>query len=186
MFGASKKRGGLNATVAKTLAGMGVDPQHAEKKLREDRGRVDPKVAKVLESMGMTVRPEDLAEVVNEEGDSPLNMPGQQPMVDPNKGQANGMQGQNNGQSVAKGQGQKPGQQPDVKLKKPATTMQTLQDVSDKMTEVTANIKTVDLLVQALTENKASDKSIKAHRLTLQGPIQAIVNSVNDLKKLVE
>jgi hypothetical protein len=64
--------------------------------------------------------------------------------------------------------------------------MQTLQDVSDKMTEVTANIKTVDLLIQALTENKASDKSIEAHKLTLRGPIQAVVNAVNDLKKLVD
>ena len=180
MFGVGKRRsGGLDPKVAATLKGMGVDPNHAEKAMRADRGKVVPKVAAVLESMG--IRP-PLEDLVNEEGMSPLDMPGEAPSVDPN-GQPKGPAAQNNGQNVAK---PKPNEQPDVKLKKPATTMQTLQDVSDKMTEVTGNIKTVDLLVQALTTNKASDNSIKAHKLTLRGPIQAVVNSVLDLKKLVE
>lgn len=173
---------GLNPIVAKTIGKMGVDPNHTEKKLREERGKVDPRVAGVLEGLGITVKPEDL---VTEE--SPLDMPGQAPMVDPKSGQASGMQPQNKA-GAPKGQNtpSKPSTNPEVRLKKPATTINTLQDVSDKMTEVTANIKTVDLLVQALTENKASDNSINSHKLTLRGPIQAIVNSVNDLKKLVE
>lgn len=179
-----KRTGGLNATVAKTISKMGVDPNHAEKKLREERGKVDPRVAGVLESLGVKVREED---IITEAGTSPLDMPGEAPAVDPNQGQASGMQAKNKaGAPNQQNQGAKPPTNPEVKLKKPATQLNTLQDVSDKMTEVTANIKTVDLLIQALTENKASDNSIKSHKLTLRGPIQAVVNAVNDLKKLVE
>jgi len=179
---------GMNPTVAKTLAGMGVDPTHRERMERSERGKVIPQVARLLEDMGVRVPKDALA--VNE-ADSPLDMPGQAPGVDPNSGQRSGMQPQNKGQGDATGQNQqrqggKQAEKPEVRLRKPATQMQTLQDVSDKMTEVTANIKTVDLLIQALTENKASDKSIEAHKLTLRGPIQAVVNAVNDLKKLVD
>lgn len=191
MFGSNRQSRGLNPTVAKALAGMGVDPHHKERIMREERGRVIPKVAAVLENLGIRVRPEDIVseEEISEAGTSPLDMPGQAPGVDPNKGQASGMKPQNKGGGAATKQvpgAQDRPDQPGVKLKKPATMMNTLQDVSDKMTEVTANIKTVDLLIQALTENKASDNSIKTHKLTLRGPIQAVVNSVNDLKKLVE
>jgi hypothetical protein len=193
MFGSNRQSRGLNPSVAKALAGMGVDPNHKEKALREERGRVMPKVAAVLESLGIRVPKEDIVseEEVNEAGTSPLDMPGQAPGVDPNKGQPNGMGPQNKAPGAPTGQqkpdqGQKPGEKPDVKLKKPATSMNTLQDVADKMTEVTAGIKTVDLLIQALTENKTSDNSIKTHKLTLRGPIQQVVNSINDLKKLVE
>jgi hypothetical protein len=188
MFGSNRRSRGLDPSVAKAIAGMGVDPNHKENALREERGRVDPRVASVLEGLGIRVPKED---IITEEGTSPLDMPGQAPLVDPNKGQANGMKPQNKGagdptQQDLKAKGGKPAEKPDVKLKKPATSMDTLQDVSDKMTEVTASIKTVDLLIQALTENKASDNSIKTHKLTLRGPIQQVVNSVNDLKKLVE
>ena len=185
MFGSNRRSRGLDPTVAKTLAGMGVDPNHKEKALREERGRITPKVAAIMESLGIRV-PE--ADVINEEGTSPLDMPGQAPGVDPNAGQGSGMQPQNKAQGGPQGQNQpgKPPQKPDVKLKKPATSMDTLQDVADKMTEVTAGIKTVDLLIQALTDNKTSDNSIKTHKLTLRGPIQQVVNSINDLKKLVE
>lgn len=194
MFGSSNRQNrGLNPTVAKALAGMGVDPNHREKAMREERGRVIPKVASVLESLGIRVPREDILqeEDVSEAGTSPLDMPGQAPGVDPNKGQSSGMGPQNKasgvvGQGQTPEQGTRPPEKPDVKLKKPATSMKTLQDVSDKMTEVTAGIKTVDLLVQALTENKSSDNSIKTHKLTLRGPIQQVVNSINDLKKLVE
>lgn len=192
MFGSNRSSRGLNPQVAKALAGMGVDPRHQEKVLREERGRVVPKVNKVLESLGVRMRPEDVISEgeVNEAGTSPLDMPGSAPGVDPNAGQPNGMQAGNKGVQGSKPnipgvQGEKP-EQPGVKLKKPATQMNTLQDVADKMTEVTAGIKTVDLLIQALTENKTSDNSIKTHKLTLRGPIQQVVNSVNDLKKLVE
>lgn len=192
MFGSNRSSRGLNPAVAKALAGMGVDPNHKEKVLREERGRVVPKVNKVLESLGVRMRPEDVVseEEVNEAGTSPLDMPGAAPGVDPNQGQPSGMQAGNKGVQGSKPnipgvQTEKP-EQPGVKLKKPATQMNTLQDVADKMTEVTANIKTVDLLIQALTENKASDNAIRTHKLTLRGPIQQIVNSVNDLKKLVE
>lgn len=192
MFGSNRSSRGLNPAVAKALAGMGVDPHHKEKVLREERGRVVPKVNKVLESLGVRMRPEDVVseEEVNEAGTSPLDMPGSAPGVDPNQGQPNGMQAGNKGVQGSKPnipgvQAEKP-EQPGVKLKKPATQMNTLQDVADKMTEVTAGIKTVDLLIQALTENKTSDNSIKTHKLTLRGPIQQVVNSVNDLKKLVE
>lgn len=179
-----KRTGGMNPQVAKALSKMGVDPNHSEKKMREERGKVDPRVAGVLESLGVRVKPEDL---ITEAGTSPLDMPGDAPAVDPKAGQPNGMQPQNKaGAPNQQNQGAKPPTNPDVKLKKPATSMNTLQDVSDKMTEVTANIKTVDLLVQALTENKASDNSIKSHKLTLRGPIQAVMNSIKDLAKLVE
>jgi hypothetical protein len=192
MFGSNRSSRGLNPQVAKALAGMGVDPNHKEKIMREERGRVVPKVNAVLESLGVRMHPEDVIseEEVNEAGTSPLDMPGQAPGVDPNAGQPNGMKAGNKGVQAAKPgipgvQAEKP-DQPGVKLKKPATQMNTLQDVADKMTEVTAGIKTVDLLIQALTENKTSDNSIKTHKLTLRGPIQQVVNSVNDLKKLVE
>lgn len=177
-----------NREVAKALAGMGVNPLLKEMKEREDRPRVDPRVAALLENMGIKYAPEEIqGNPITEEGTSPLEMPGEEPMVDP-KGQG----GKNKPQNAPSGQnpGQKPAGKPvkpaQVQLKRPATQMKTLQDVTDKMTEVTANIKTVDLLIQALNDNKSSDNQIETHKLTLQGPIQAVVNAVQDLKKLVE
>jgi hypothetical protein len=180
-----KRTGGVNAQVAKALQKMGVDPNHSENKMREERGKVDPRVNSVLEELGVRMKPEDIISEAG--GTSPLDMPGEAPAVDPKAGQASGMQPQNKaGAPNGQNQGAKPPTNPEVKLKKPATSLNTLQDVSDKMTEVTANIKTVDLLIQALTENKASDNSIKTHKLTLRGPIQAVMNAVKDLAKLVE
>jgi uncharacterized protein YqgV (UPF0045/DUF77 family) len=54
------------------------------------------------------------------------------------------------------------------------------------MTEVTQNIKLVDLMIQALSENKNTDNSIDSHKTTLQGPIRAVVDSVKELQRLVE
>jgi hypothetical protein len=177
-----------NREVAKALVGMGVDPMLKEKKEREDRPRVSPKVAALLEGMGIKYAPQDIqGNTVNEAGTSPLDMPGDAPMVDPNgQGGKNKPQNSAPGQVTGQKQGNKPAKPAQVQLKRPATQMKTLQDVTDKMTEVTANIKTVDLLIQALNDNKSSDNQIETHKLTLQGPIQAVVNAVQDLKKLVE
>lgn len=174
--------GGYNPKVAAALGAMGVDPLHQIRKERENRPKVDPRVAAILESVGVKY---SSSEIVNEQGDSPLDMPGQQPAVDPKLGEKNGMKPQNG--QVTPGQTDQPkpaaGQ---VKLKKPATAIKTLQDVSDKMSEILANVKTVDLLIQALSENKSRDNLIETHKETLRGPIKVIVDSVLDLKKLVE
>lgn len=182
-----KHSSGYSAKVAATLGTMGINPNvkaEKERALREENTKVNPKVARVLAEAGIVYADKDIAHEINEQGTSPLDMPGEAPMVDPQNGQRNGMQGQNNAQDPAMGQ-KKPLSPAEVKLKRPATKMETLQDLTDKMTEVTANIKTVDLLVQALSDNKSSDNQIKTHRLTLRGPIQAILNSVEDLKKMV-
>jgi hypothetical protein len=185
-----KHASGYSAKVAATLGTMGINPNvkaEKERALREENTKVNPKVAKVLAEAGVVYDDKDIAHDINEQGTSPLDMPGEAPMVDPNTGQRNGMQGQNNPQDPTMGQNkpQKALGPAEIKLKRPATQMQTLQDLTDKMTEVTANIKTVDLLVQALSDNKSTDNQIKTHRLTLRGPIQAILNSVEDLKKMV-
>lgn len=181
------KAGGYDPKVAKALGDLGVDPLHKMKKEREERPRVDPRVAAVLERIGVKY---PSSEVISEQGTSPLDMPGQQPAVDPKQGQRSGMQpqgkqgspqGQNNGQEEPQ-----PANAASVKLKKPATSVKTLQDISDKMTEVTSNIKTVDLLVQALSENKSRDNLIETHKETLRGPIKVVVDSIKDLQRLVE
>ena len=153
------------------------------RKERENRPKVDPRVAAILESVGVKYAS---SEIINEQGTSPLDMPGQAPAVDPQQGQRTGMQPQNKPQGVPGQEEQPKPNSASVKLKKPATAVKTLQDVSDKMTEVTANIKTVDLLIQALSENKSRDNLIETHKETLRGPIKVVVDSILDLKKLVE
>ena len=176
--------------VALALGKMGIDPLLKEKREKEGRSKVDPRVAKFL-AENLDIR-YDSSQIhgnkVDEAGTSPLDMPGEQPLVDPNA--------QPTGPGVKNNQQVQPGQQPakpgkrlqpaQVSLKRPATQMKTLQDVTDKMTEVTQNIKLVDLMIQALFENKNTDNSIDSHKTTLQGPIRAVVDSVKELQRLVE
>ena len=180
-----------NRTVAGALAGMGIDPLHKERKERETRSRVDPRVAKILESSGVYYKQDDIqGGPINEAGMNPLDMPGQQPAVDPNNGNPNGVQAQDKprGQQQDQGQNQNKAVKPaQIKLKGGVTAqIKTLQDITDKLTQVTANIKLVDTLIQALSENNNNDNQVETHKLTLKGPIQAIMNSVKDLARLVE
>lgn len=176
--------------VALALGKMGIDPLLKEKREKEGRSKVDPRVAKFLsENVGIHYKPSDIhGNKVNEEGMSPLDMPGEQPLVDPNA-QPTGPGAKNNQQTQPGQQQAQPGkklQPAKVSLKRPATQMKTLQDITDKMTEVTQNIKLVDLMIQALSENKNTDNSIDSHKTTLQGPIRAVVDSVKELQRLVE
>ena len=176
--------------VAIALGKMGIDPLLKEKREKEGRSKVDPRVAKFL-AENLDIR-YDSSQIhgnkVDEAGTSPLDMPGEQPLVDPNAqptgpGAKNNQQAQPGQKPPQPGKKLKPAQ---VSLKRPATQMKTLQDVTDKMTEVTQNIKLVDLMIQALSENKNTDNSIDSHKTTLQGPIRAVVDSVKELQRLVE
>lgn len=185
-----------NKHVNEALKHLGIDPKFQQKKeeefRRESRGFVDPRVVAVLEGAGVHYGPEDVAGAVNEEGMSPLDMGGQEPAVDPNGGQRSGMQSQNKPQAGSQDPNDRPrNNQPakpaQVKLKgNVGGAVKTLQDVSDRMTQVMARMKTLDMLIQALTEDNTNDNRIDTHKLTLQGPIKAVVNSIKDLQKLVE
>jgi hypothetical protein len=187
------KHSGYNKHVAAALGTMGIDTGVKERAERAERGRVDPRVARILEGVGVKYKQEDIAGNLNEDnGMNPLDAPGEGPAVDPVNGKPNGMQPQNKQQGGTQDPNQRPrSSQPakpaQVKLKQGSSTgIKSLQDVSDKLTQATANIKLVDTLIQALTENNSSDNRIETHKLTLQGPIQALFNSVKDLQKLVE
>jgi hypothetical protein len=182
-----------NKHVNEALKHLGIDPKFQQKKeeefRRESRGLVDPRVAAVLEGAGVHYSQE---EIIGEAGMSPLDMGGQEPDVDPNNGQRNGMQNQDKGQEDPQDPNRRPrSNQPakpaQVKLKgNVGGAVKTLQDVSDRMTQVMARMKTLDMLIQALTEDNTNDNRIDTHKLTLQGPIKAVVNSIKDLQKLVE
>jgi hypothetical protein len=173
-------RPGYNSKVADILKGMNIDPKHQEKKEQQERPKYHAATAAILESIGVKVPKQ---EIVNEDGPSPLEDPGQAPMA--NTGKGNQQQAPQQTQQQPQPQ-PKPMGTPVVSLKKNSGGIKTLQDVSDKITEITKRMRTLDLLIQTMQSDDTTDSSIEQNKDTLKGPIRNLLASVKDLEVLVQ
>lgn len=158
------------------------------KKNAEDapKPKVHPSVAKMLaENLGVNYAPEDIMEAPQGGAAmNPLGAPGDAPASDPNV--AADQQGTQTGEPT-QDDAQVPGatkrrEMPRVKLKSSVNRITTLQDMRDKMNEITQRITTIDTLSQTLIGDQTTDNDLQKHKQTLKGAVDALASSVRDLQ----
>lgn len=187
----------MDKRVAEALKGMGVNPKHREQKAEDERPRVLPKVAKVLESMGIAYAESEIAgtpKKVTEAGMSPLDMPGSQPAITPQQASApqvntKGQPGAPNINTQVKPAQPKvkPQEPPKVQLRQDGMNggVSTLQDLSDQMNGVTASMKTIDLLIQSLSEGGEAEGDIGSNKDALRAVFKPFFQKVESLKNVL-
>lgn len=175
-------RRAMNPKVAAIVGEMGVDTQHREKKMREERPRVDPKVAALLESeAGVSYHQADIAGsgVVRE--DSPLNAPGSAPMAG-----TQGAQKQQSAQDVAGSTPDKPTQSRgdvQVRLKSHAGGGNTLDDLSAALGKVSEAIRDIETLTQTL---KRRGNDVGKHKTVLKEYLDDIDKHLEPFRQMTK
>ncbi len=170
----------MNPEVAKVIGQFG----YKKKTDEEAKPKVHPKVARYLrENVGVQYPDDQIQEEVATGGAAmtPLGAPGSAPAADPNtQADQQGMQQGEQGQT-------EPGVQqkrnmPKVKLASSVNRITTLQDMRDKMNEITQRITTIDTLSQTLLGDNTTDNDLGKHKKTLQGAVEQLAKSVRDLE----
>jgi hypothetical protein len=177
----------MNAKVAAQIKGMGVN---LGRKLSadEERPKVNPKVASILEKVGVRYGAADIESPINEV--SPLNMPGEEPAVQPppRSGQGTAPNPTVNPAQPKPGLAPKPAAPaPKVMLRKDEMQkMETIQDLQDSMNGLMSSLKTFDQIVQSLSDDTDNDKTIQANKDVLKSALRPLFKRVDGLRAVLE
>jgi hypothetical protein len=167
----------MNPEVAKIVGEFG----YRKKTDEEVKPKVNARVARMLkENLGVEYPSDQIQEEAG--GMNPLGAPGDAPAANPNTpADQQGMQASEPGQEQQPGV-QKRRDMPKVKLTSSVNRITTLQDLRDKMNEVTQRITTIDTLSQTLMGDNTTDNDLGKHKQTLKGAVDQLASSVRDLQ----